>query len=64
MKHRLIIEIEGKIHEETKERDSLRDQHLASGDFRIIRFTNEDVEKNLPLVLEKIMTVCQSYSLT
>ena len=54
-KHSLIIEIDGEIHNKQKEQDSERERLLTGNGFRILRFTNEQVEKNLADVLEEIL---------
>ena len=54
----LIIEIDGGIHETQKEQDAERDSHLSSRGFKILRFTNDEVSNNLPIVLEKISKTC------
>ena len=60
MKHRLIIEIDGGIHERTKEYDSERDDLLNRAGFRILRFSNNDVLKDIESVIEKICHTCCS----
>jgi len=54
----LIIEVDGGIHETQKEEDEERDVHLVSRGFLVLRFTNEEVANNLPMVLEKISKAC------
>lgn len=43
---KLIIEIDGKIHELQKEQDLQRTKILEQIGFRVIRFTNEQVSNN------------------
>ncbi len=52
----LVIEVDGSIHnEETqKENDMKREKALNEMGLRIVRFKNEEVEKELPQVLIKI----------
>ncbi|MBI2428932.1 MAG: DUF559 domain-containing protein [Ignavibacteriales bacterium] len=52
----LVVEIDGLIHQlpENKEADEVRTQWLNENGYRVIRFTNEEVLKNLPFVLSKI----------
>ena len=57
--HELIVELDGGIHEFQKEYDAEREEYLRSLGFRIIRFTNEDVTKNLKSVLERIVKECK-----
>ena len=58
--HELIVELDGGIHEFQKEYDAEREAYLISLGFRIIRFKNEDVIKNLKGVLQKIVEECKS----
>lgn len=53
--HELIVEVDGGIHELQKEYDAEREKHLNSLGLRIIRFTNEEITKNLKGVLQKII---------
>jgi len=55
-KAKLVIEIDGSHHfvSDKVEYDRIRDDYLSSLDLRVIRFTNDDVLKNLKGVLEKI----------
>ena len=53
---KLIIEIDGPYHEFQLAEDKDRDEILAIYGFKVIRFSNEDVEKNLrkvKMLLEK-----------
>ena len=56
MKHRLVIEIDGGQHnfDEHHVRDVQRDIKLTSEGFRVTRFWNSDVDRNLNGVLESI----------
>lgn len=56
--HELIVELDGGIHELQEEYDAEREEYLISLGFRIVRFTNEDIIKNLPAVLKKIVEAC------
>ena len=55
-KAKLIIEIDGGQHYETIniEADKIRTEYLEKYEFRVLRFTNIDVLKNLENVLNKI----------
>src|SRR3990167_3823730 len=48
-KKRLIIEIDGDIHESVahKEYDKLRDKYFEELDYKILRFKNSEVKNNL-----------------
>ena len=52
--HRLIIEVDGGQHAESK-RDAVRDKWLREHRYRILRFWNNDVTGNLEGVLETIL---------
>jgi very-short-patch-repair endonuclease len=51
---RLVIELDGASHEEKSEKDGARQRFLEEQGLRVLRFLNEDVEKNLDGVLETI----------
>ena len=55
-KHKFIIEIDGGIQntKEAQEYDGLRDNYFETLGYRVLRITNEEVDKNLNNVLEKI----------
>ena len=57
---KLVIEIDGPIHEEQAERDADRTRHLNAYSYRMLRFTNEEVLTNLPSVLEMIREALMS----
>ena len=57
--HELIVEVDGRIHELQKEYDAEREAYLIALGLRIIRFTNEEITKNLKSVLQKIVEECQ-----
>lgn len=57
--HELIVELDGGIHEFQKEYDAEREAYLMSLGFRIIRFKNEEVTKNLKGVLQRIVEECK-----
>ena len=57
--HELIVELDGGIHEFQKEYDAEREAYLISLGFRIIRFTNEEITKNLKGVLQRIVEACK-----
>ncbi len=49
--HKLVIEIDGGIHETQKEYDALRTELIEKTDKKVIRFKNEDVLNRLDWVL-------------
>jgi very-short-patch-repair endonuclease len=57
--HELIVELDGDIHEFQKEYDAEREEYLIALGFRIIRFTNEEITRNLEGVLQKIVDACK-----
>ncbi len=57
----LIIELDGKIHQRQIEEDQARQNHLTALGYVIIRFTNDQIFKNLAESLQKIVLACQTY---
>jgi very-short-patch-repair endonuclease len=55
---RLVVEIDGDIHDLQQERDAVRTEALAVQGYRIIRFRNEQVFNYLETVLAAIKTAC------
>ena len=55
-KLKLIIEVDGSIHnnEEVKKNDAERQMIIESEGLNILRFTNDEVTKQLEIVIEKI----------
>lgn len=53
-KLRLGIELEGRIHDYTKEYDDFRVKYLESFSIKILRFKNSEIIDNLKRVLEQI----------
>jgi very-short-patch-repair endonuclease len=51
----LIVEVDGGIHELQKEYDVQREEYLIAHGFQIIRFTNDEINKDLKGVLQKIV---------
>ncbi|MCL4507291.1 MAG: DUF559 domain-containing protein [Chloroflexi bacterium] len=56
---RLVVEIDGPIHEQQRDHDAERSQIFQSLGLQVIRFTNDDVQYNLLEVLRKIRAVCR-----
>lgn len=52
--HRLIIELDGRIHMRQKEYDRLRQEILEQKEFTVLRFTNDQVDHELQKVLKTI----------
>ena len=53
---RLVVELDGETHnfESRQKSDAVRDRWFASEGFRVLRFTNEEVLRNLEGVVETI----------
>ena len=51
---RLVIEVDGPIHDFSKEDDATRQQHLEELNLRVLRFRNDDVLTRLEEVLGRI----------
>ncbi len=51
---RLVVELDGGIHDEQVEQDVFRTQFINAYGFRVVRFRNEDVMTNLESVLTRI----------
>jgi very-short-patch-repair endonuclease len=54
---RLVVEIDGKIHDQQEEYDDGRSSEMEKFGIRVIRFTNSEVEKNIEGVINKIKKV-------
>jgi len=59
---RLVVEIDGDIHDLQKEQDEQRTRQFEEFGYRVIRFRNEEIEANISLVVKKIFEACQSPS--
>ena len=51
---RLVIEVDGPIHESQQQADQLRQESIVELGIRIVRLRNEEVEGDLPAALDKI----------
>lgn len=56
--HRLVVEVDGGIHDCQKGYDEARIEWLVQHGFRVIRFTNEEVMNDIQAVLQKIARAC------
>jgi very-short-patch-repair endonuclease len=52
--HQLIIELDGRIHENQKEYDEMREWIINELGYKILRFKNSDIEKSPNHVFQKI----------
>lgn len=61
LKHRIIVEVDGGQHnfDDHASRDAVRDRSFERDGFRVLRFWNNEVDRNLPGVLEAIVTALQ-----
>jgi very-short-patch-repair endonuclease len=57
--HKLVIEVDGDTHAMQEEYDAARTEWLQDRGYRVIRFTNDEVHRQLPAVLETIMAACE-----
>ncbi len=56
---RLVIEIDGPIHDFQKEKDAIRSQTIENAGNKVIRFTNEEVMNHLDDVVKRIKEVVE-----
>ncbi len=56
--HRLVIELDGGIHQGQTAKDSQRQQGIEDAGYRVIRFQNDEVFDNLEHVLIAILHAC------
>ena len=53
---RLVVELDGPVHDDQAEQDAARTEILAAYGFRVLRFRNEEVFADLESVLDRIRT--------
>lgn len=53
-KKRLVVEIDGGIHEKQKDYDELREYIIKTLGYKMIRFTNEEINHDLDNVVKKL----------
>ncbi|MDW8141457.1 MAG: endonuclease domain-containing protein [Candidatus Bipolaricaulota bacterium] len=56
--HKLIIELDGAIHEQQRERDQERTEILQRQGYRVLRIKNAEIEQDLEGVLQRITAAC------
>jgi very-short-patch-repair endonuclease len=54
---RLVIEIDGDIHKEQIEYDDGREAEIEKYNIKVIRFTNDEVNNDIDLVVQKIKII-------
>ncbi|WLT40533.1 endonuclease domain-containing protein (plasmid) [Synechocystis sp. B12] len=52
---RLVVEVDGPIHDRQQERDENRDRWLMQQGLQVVRFKNEEVQESLDQVLNRIL---------
>ncbi len=57
---RMVIECDGAVHLTQAEYDAERDAVIASHNLRVLRFTNDQIDYDLPTVLTEILQAAQS----
>ncbi|HEY8601312.1 MAG TPA: endonuclease domain-containing protein [Thermomicrobiales bacterium] len=61
---KLVIEVDGAVHEQQREQDQARTNHLQQYGYRVLRFTNDQVLNNLDIVMDHIRQATQNLSAT
>ncbi len=61
---RLVVEVDGEVHREQMEYDTVRTQALEAKGYQVIRFTNEQVLTGLDIVVAQILYCAHSPSPT
>ncbi|MBD2301137.1 endonuclease domain-containing protein [Nostoc sp. FACHB-190] len=56
---RLVVEVDGEIHDYTQVEDTIRQEFLESLELQVVRFRNEDVMERIEGVLEDIAACLQ-----
>jgi len=54
---RLVVEIDGKSHDQKKEYDELRTYIINDLGIEVVRFRNEEIEKDMEKVLETLKQI-------
>ena len=58
--YKLVIEVDGNIHTQQADYDAARTEHLQSFGYRVLRFTNQMVMRELLQVLQQIEQVIET----
>jgi very-short-patch-repair endonuclease len=56
--HRLVVELDGEVHDYQLENDRDRTCYLKSQGYQVIRFRNAEVERDIESVLTPILKAC------
>ena len=59
LQEKLIVELDGGVHTLRQGEDAVREAILRVRGFRVLRFANEDVVRDLPAVLQAILHALQ-----
>ncbi|MGI6208936.1 MAG: endonuclease domain-containing protein [Anaerolineae bacterium] len=59
--YKLVIEIDGPVHDQHPGRDEERDEILSAQGHTVLHFTNTQVEQDLPGVLAHIAAACNKH---
>jgi very-short-patch-repair endonuclease len=54
VEQRLVVEVDGPVHDRTAAQDAARQAWLESRGYRVLRFTNDEIMDNLERVIESI----------
>ncbi|NEO40320.1 MAG: endonuclease domain-containing protein [Moorea sp. SIOASIH] len=57
---KLVIEVDGDIHTQQKAYDEARTKHFQLFGYRVLRFTNQEVFRDLQTVLARIVQVAEA----
>ncbi|HLX12421.1 MAG TPA: DUF559 domain-containing protein [Bacteroidota bacterium] len=55
--YKIIVELDGTIHDYQKDRDELRDYIISALGYRVIRVRNEEIENNVERTLSTIKSI-------
>jgi very-short-patch-repair endonuclease len=56
---RLVVEVDGAVHEQQTDYDVERDRVLAARGLQVLRFTNDEIRSQLSSVIDRIAGVCE-----
>jgi very-short-patch-repair endonuclease len=60
VKARVVVEVEGLVHIRQQEYDAHREAWLREHGYAVLRFSNDQVEKDLEGVLSEILCACEA----
>jgi endonuclease-3 len=59
VERRLVVEVDGPIHREQRGHDQEREEALEAEGYRVLRFTNEEIEQDIVRVVAEIGAACE-----